>query len=394
MAGGMVIMQSAGSSRLADYHDRLTWYVFVVACIAASGGLLFGYDLGVTGGVESMNSFLEQFFPSVYEAKMSGEADSVSPYCMYNNQELQFFTSSLFIAGLVASLFAGYITRRFGRKITMILAGLFFLIGAGLNAGAQDLAMLFVGRIMLGFGIGCANQVVPLYLTEMAPFKLRGALNQMFQLATTIGILVAQLINFGIKDWAQGWRLSLGLAAVPALLLFFGGIMLPESPNSLVERGFEDKGRAVLEKLRGTDEIEAEFLDIKDATDVAQSISVKDSWRKMFTRAYSPMLITTVLIAIFQQLTGINAIMFYVPVLFSSLGSSDETALLNTVIIGIINVCATLVAIKFVDKKGRRFFFLEGGIQMIIAMSITAVVLGVEFSKYTNGVLPSSTAVS
>ena len=208
---------------------------------------------------------------------------------------------------------AAYATRRFGRKFTMICAATFFLIGAALNAAAQNLAMLIVGRVMLGFGIGSANAVVPLYLSEMAPYKLRGALNQLFQLLTTLGILIAQLINYGVAEWDEGWRLSLGLAAVPALILLIGGFLLPESPNSLVERGFETAGRQVLEKLRGTTLVNAEFEDIKQAVTEAKKVSAIDSFRTQFTKPYLPILIVTVAIAFFQQLSGINSIMFYVP---------------------------------------------------------------------------------
>jgi len=171
--------------------------------------------------------------------------------------------------------------------------------------------------------------------------------------------------------------------------------MLPESPNSLIERGHDEKGLKILARLRGTDEAgaDAEYQDIKEATIHANSVSLRQSWSMMFTRAYAPMLIVTSLIAMFQQLTGINAIMFYVPVLFSSLGSSAEASLLNTVIIGAVNVLATLVAIFSVDKLGRRFLFIEGGLQMIVSMSITAAVLGTEFGKYTSGVLPSNVAI-
>lgn len=117
--------------------------------MAASGGLLFGYDLGVTGGVESMASFQKKFFPDVYERTENGHGDE-SRYCIYNDHILQLFTSSLFLAGLVISLPASFTTRKYGRKFTMVCAGLFFLVGAGLNAGAQDLAMLIIGRVMLG----------------------------------------------------------------------------------------------------------------------------------------------------------------------------------------------------------------------------------------------------
>lgn len=379
------------SSTMGEYEAKLTGYVIFVAFLAASGGLLFGYDLGVTGGVESMPSFQKKFFPEVYEAEQ--DFDGSDPYCTYNSASLQFFTSVLFLAGLVASPFAGWFTKRFGRLVSMFIASISFLIGAGLNAGAQDLAMLYIGRIMLGIGIGFANSSVPLYLSETAPFKYRGALNQLFQLSTTIGILVAQLINYGVRDWDEGWRLSLGLAAVPAFILLVGSLVLPESPNSLCERKKESRAKEVLQKLRGTDNVDAEMRDIIEATKLSQKITMKQSWQIMCTKRYLPQFITTLLIPLFQQLTGINAIMFYVPVLFKSLGRGSESALLNTVIVGAVNVVATLVAIFTVDRLGRKFLFIEGGAQMLSSMIVTAVVLAVEFSKYPDGVLPTGTAI-
>ena len=255
MAGGFAVSPKVNA---ADYHSKLNAHVILVSLIAASGGLLFGYDIGVTGGVESMASFQQKFFPEVYARTELG-AQNTNPYCTYNDWQLQLFTSSLFLAGLVISFPASYITRKYGRKVTMVFAGINFLAGASINAGAQDLAMLIIGRILLGFGIGSANAVVPLYLSEMAPHNLRGSMNICFQLMVTIGILTAQLINYGLQDLEWGWRLSLGLAAVPATILLLGGLLLPESPNSLVERGYDVKGRAVLEKLRGTSQVDAEY---------------------------------------------------------------------------------------------------------------------------------------
>ena len=364
------------SSNLALYGEqKLNGYVISVALLAASGGLLFGYDLGVTGGVESMESFQKQFFPSVYEAEQDNST-TTSPYCTYDSASLQLFTSVLFLAGLVASPFASWTTTKGGRLVSMAIAAVSFLIGAGLNAGAQNLAMLYVGRIMLGIGVGFANSSVPVYLSESAPFKFRGALNQLFQLMTTIGILVAQLVNYGVRDWDQGWRLSLGLAAVPALILLIGSIMLPESPNSLWERGHEDRAEEVLKRLRNSEDVRGEIDDIREATRLANSVTIWQSWRILGTRRYLPQMVISVLVPFFQQFTGINAIMFYVPILFRSLGSGAESALLNTVIIGAVNVVATMVAIFSVDRLGRRFWFIEGGIQMGLSMIVTAVVLG------------------
>ena len=210
-------------------------------------------------------------------------------------------------------------------------------------------------------------QAVPVYLSEMAPAKFRGALNIGFQMAVTIGILVANLINYGtarIKG-GWGWRLSLGLAAVPAILMTIGSLFLPDTPNSILERGHTEKAKQMLRKIRGTDNVGEEFQDLFDATEAAKK--VEHPWKNIVQPRYRPQLVISVLIPFFQQLTGINVINFYAPVLFKTLGFGDNASLMSVVITGTINVLATFVSIFTVDKFGRRILFLEGGIQMIIS---------------------------
>jgi sugar porter (SP) family MFS transporter len=208
----------------------------------------------------------------------------------------------------------------------------------------------------------------------MAPFNLRGALNIMFQLAVTIGILGAQLINYGtqyIQPW--GWRLSLAIGAVPALVVLVGSLILPETPNSLVQRGRFDEGRKVLQKIRGVDDVDMEFDDITDAAE--EAAKMPSAMRLIVGRGYRPQLAICVLIPIFQQFTGINAIMFYAPQLFESMGHGSDTALLSTVIIGAVNVVCTIVAIVMVDRAGRKALFIQGGSQMIICEIIVGVLV-------------------
>lgn len=389
MAGGAII--GGGVAGRQDLYQRnITWHVIMTCIVAGSGGLLFGYDNGVTGGVTAFPAFLKKFFPTVYTQSQAA-ANTNSAYCKFDDHALQAFTSSLYLAGCVSSVFGSWTTSHMGRKTTMVSAGIFFLIGAVLVSNAVDLAMLIIGRIMLGFGVGLANQSVPLYLSEVAPFHWRGAMNIMFQLSVTIGILAAQLINYGtqyIEPW--GWQLSLGLAGVPAIFLAVGSSLLPESPNSLIERNKHAEGRAILEKLRNSKDVDAEYEDICTAAFAASQ--VKHPFRTILQRRYRPQLVLALAIPIFQQLTGINAIVFYAPQLFSSLGSGNEGALLTTVIIGAVNVVSTLVSIVMVDRAGRKILFIEGGIQMTVAQVTVAGVLG---AKFASGVLdnPSTIAV-
>ena len=200
----------------------------------------------------------------------------------------------------------------------------------------------------------------------MAPANLRGALNIGFQMAITIGILAANLINYGTSKIKAGWgwRISLGLAAVPAILFTIGSLFLPDTPNSILERGNHEKAKKMLQKIRGTNNVDEEFQDLVDATMAAKQ--VEHPWKNFTGRKYRPQLIICIFIPFFQQLTGINVIMFYAPVLFKTLGFGDDASLMSAVITGVVNVVATMVSVYCVDKLGRKALFLEGGVQMII----------------------------
>ncbi|KDP42049.1 hypothetical protein JCGZ_03538 [Jatropha curcas] len=328
MAGGGFVAQGGGKK----YEGGVTPFVIMTCLVAAMGGLIFGYDIGISGGVTSMNAFLEKFFPSVY--KKETETHHENMYCKFESHLLQLFTSSLYVAALVASFLA--------------------------------------------------SMSVPVYLSEMAPAQLRGALNIGFQMAITLGILAANLINYGtakIKG-GWGWRVSLALAAVPAIMIIVGSLFLPDTPNSILERGHPEKAKAMLRKIRGTDNVEYEFQDLVEASEAAKR--VQNPWRNIMQPKYRPQLVICTLVPFFQQLTGINVIMFYAPVLFKTLGFGDDASLMSAVITGVVNVLATLVSVYCADKFGRRALFLQGGAQMIICQVLVGIMIATTFG--TTGV--------
>ena len=218
-----------------------------------------------------------------------------------------------------------------------------------------------------------------MYLSEMAPAKNRGAVNQLFQFTTCAGILIANLVNyFTEKIHPYGWRISLGLAGLPAFAMLVGGICCAETPNSLVEQGRLDKAKQVLQRIRGTENVEAEFEDLKEASEEAQA--VKSPFRTLLKRKYRPQLIIGALgIPAFQQLTGNNSILFYAPVIFQSLGFGANASLFSSFITNGALLVATVISMFLVDKYGRRKFFLEAGFEMICCMIITGAVLAVNF---------------
>ncbi|XP_019056988.1 PREDICTED: hexose carrier protein HEX6-like [Tarenaya hassleriana] len=216
-------------------------------------------------GVASMEPFLKKFFPGVYKKMMMKRGTRSSNYYAFNNQLLTSFTSSLYVAGLVASIMASSVTRVFGQKSSMVIGGAAFLVDSALSGAAQNVFMLILGHLLLGVDVGFANQAVPLYLLEMAPTRYRGAFNTGFQLSIGIGALTANLINYGTQKIKQGfgWRIKLAMATVPASILILGSLFLPETPNSMIQRtGDVCHAELVLRRVWGTPDVGDELSDL------------------------------------------------------------------------------------------------------------------------------------
>ncbi|GAX75106.1 hypothetical protein CEUSTIGMA_g2550.t1 [Chlamydomonas eustigma] len=366
--GGAVIITEV-QSRHELYEGKTTVAVILIATVAACGGLLLGYDNGIMGGITANPDYQAKFFPNI--AKHPAD---VNMFCKYDDHILSLVTSCLYLSAAAAALMGGWTSNKYGRKFTMVCAGVFFGIGTVLVAAAVNVEMLVAGRVVLGFGVGLATQATPLYLTEMAPHNIRGALNVMFQLAVTIGIFAAQGINFGtlnIPDY--GWRLSFALGGVPALLLFCGSLLLPDTPNSLVARGKVEEGLAILQRIRGCEDVHSEFEDIQKAVETNRSS--KSAYCTILGRRYWPQLSICILLPFFQQFSGINAVMFFSPQMFEAAGQESSEAMMSTVIMGSVNVASTLVAILLVDRLGRRFLFFQGGGQMLCCLAAVAALI-------------------
>ncbi|CAL5332791.1 hypothetical protein CsSME_00014318 [Camellia sinensis var. sinensis] len=368
--GGFAVDGHAGS-----FSGRITASVVITCIVAASGGLIFGYDIGISGGVTTMRPFLRKFFPSIL--KKAAEAKT-NVYCVYDSQVLTAFTSSLYLAGLAASLVASRITAALGRRNIMVVGGCTFLVGAAINGGAENIAMLIVGRLLLGFGVGFTNQATPVYLSEMAPSKWRGAFNTGFQFFIGIGVVTANCLNYGTARLSYGWRLSLGLAVIPAAIMTVGALLITDTPSSLVERGKLDQAKQSLRKVRGVEtDIEPELGDLVKSSEMAKAAN-QEPFVTIFERQYRPHLVMSIAIPFFQQVTGINIIAFYAPVLFQSVGFGNDSALIAAIILGLVNLGSILVSTVVVDRFGRRFLFLQGGIQMFICQVALACILAVE----------------
>ncbi|KAK7311627.1 hypothetical protein RJT34_09884 [Clitoria ternatea] len=368
MAGGGFSVDAPNG----DFLGKITLSVIITCIVAASSGLLFGYDIGISGGVTTMVPFLEKFFPEILRKAAGAE---VNMYCVYDSQVLTLFTSSLYLAGLVTSLAASRVTTTFGRRNTILIGGVVFLAGGALNGGAENIAMLILGRILLGFGVGFTNQAAPLYLSEIAPPKWRGAFNSGFQFFLGVGVVASGCINFGTAKHTWGWRVSLGLAVVPAAIMTVGAFLITDTPSSLVERGKIDQARKALRKARGSSiDVEPELQELIRWSQIAKSVE-KEPFKTIFERQYRPHLVMAFAIPFFQQLTGINIVAFYSPNLFQSVGLGHDAALISTIILGSVNLASILISTAIVDRFGRKLLFITGGILMVVCQIAVSVLL-------------------
>ncbi|KAH0685973.1 hypothetical protein KY284_016526 [Solanum tuberosum] len=311
-----------------------------------------------------MDPFLKLFFPSVYRKEALNT--STNQYCKFDSQLLTLFTSSLYVAAFFASFVASSVSKKCGRKVTMFFGGLFFLFGAVLNAAAIHISMLILGRILLGIGVGFANQSVHIYLSEIAPYKYR------------------DLCWLGLR-WCSRASTS---------LILISSLFLDDTPSSLIQREKTEEAEQLLKKIRGVYNVNAELKDLVEASEASKK--VQHPWEVLFrVRKYKPQLILSTLIPTFQQLTGINVVMFYAPVLFETLGFKANASLMSSVITGTVNVGATLISVYCTDRYGRKVLLLTGGVLMCVFQALVAGLIGWKFG--TTGVvatvLPQSYAI-
>jgi sugar porter (SP) family MFS transporter len=315
-------------------------FIYVTAAIAALNGLLFGFDTGVISGALL---YIDRSFTLSH-----------------------FMTEVVVSATLVGAIFGaaagGRLADRLGRRRLMVVGAGVFFGGSVVMGLAPGVPSLVAGRLVVGFAIGVASMVGPLYISEIAPPKIRGSLVSLNQLAVTSGILLAYLVNYAFKG-PGGWRWMLGSGVVPAAVLAFGMSFMPESPRWLVEQGRREEARSVLSKTRSKGRIEDEIEEIertKEVEDDALS-TLLESWVR-------PALVVGVGLAVLQQVTGINTVIYYAPTIFESTGFGASASILATVGVGLVNVGATVCAVLLVDRVGRRPLLLVGLSGMALAL--------------------------
>ncbi|UXU51538.1 glucose transporter GlcP [Staphylococcus arlettae] len=334
---------------------KITKYLIFI--LGALGGLLYGYDNGVISGALlftdndiPLNSFTEGLV-----------------------------VSSMLIGAIIGSGASGPLADKLGRRRLVLFIAIIYIIGSITLFIAPNITILVIGRLIIGLAVGGSMATVPVYLSEMAPTELRGSLGTLNQLMITIGILSAYIVNYAFAD-IEGWRWMLGLAVVPSIILLIGIVFMPESPRWLLEHRSEQAARDVMKiTFDNNEEINSEIKEMREISAISES-----TWAVIKSPWLRPTLIIGCIFALFQQIVGINAIIFYAPTIFSKAGLGEATSILGTVGIGTINVLVTIIAVFIVDKVDRKKLLVTGNIGMVTSLIIMAVLI------WTIGITSSS----
>ena len=370
-------------------HSK-TSLVIGLTFVATLGGLLFGYDTAViSGAVSSIDAnFIDPLnLPETARSSLSG-----------------WTVSSALFGCVLGAIVAGWVSKAIGRKGGMLVAGALFLISAAGSAfpefglgpigemGPKALTPFILYRILCGVGVGIASMLSPLYIAEISPSQIRGRLVSFNQLSIVGGILLVYFVNWAIASqgdeaWIRttGWRLMLLSEAIPAVLFLGLLTLVPDTPRWYVMKGRSDTAQAVLARLVGDDEARTTIREIE------QSLVVPAHSKRVSLFAFGRLVIVAgIMLSVFQQFVGINAVLYYAPLMFRNLGASTDSALLQTVIVGLANAIFTVVAILTVDRLGRKPLLIIGGVVMGAAM----VTLGFQFQANAVGLGPLLAAVA
>ncbi len=325
----------------------------------AFGGILFGYDIGVMTGALP---FLQSDWNIAENATLTG-----------------WITSGVMFGAIFGGALAGQLSDRLGRRRMILMSAVFFVVGSVLAAISPHGGTYFLigTRILLGLAVGAASALVPAYMSEMAPAKLRGRLSGINQTMIVSGMLLSYVVDYLLQGLPQEitWRLMLGLAAVPAIVLFLGVLGLPESPRFLIKNGRLDQARRVLGYIRPADAVESELAQIQETAQLEEQEAKATSWGTLFASRYRYLVVAGVGVAAFQQFQGANAIFYYIPLIVEEAsGTKATSALMWPIIQGVLLVVGSLVFLLIADKFNRRALLTVGGTIMGISFLLPAII--------------------
>ena len=323
-------------------------FLIIASTVAALGGLLFGFDTAV----------------------ISGTTPFIRPFFHLSDVGLGWTVSSLLIGCIVGVTLSGRPGDIFGRRNTLRAAALIFFVSAVGSSLAIKLWVFIVFRFFGGIAVGTASMLSPMYISEISPGARRGALVSLNQLAIVIGILIAFFSNYLLVGVGpDNWRWMLAVMGLPALFFFISLLFVPESPRWLVQKGKTEEAFGILSRINGVERASSELRDIESSVKNEE----KGSYREVFSKELRPLLMIGVLLAIFQQMTGINSIMYYAPIIFQKIGNGTSSALMQTIAVGAVNLTFTIVSLKLIDRWGRKPLLIVGAIGMVVSLAVIAI---------------------
>jgi SP family arabinose:H+ symporter-like MFS transporter len=345
-------------------ESKSSSYLVFITLVATLGGLLFGFDMAVISGVLP---FVQKQF------SLTAAAEG-------------WFVSCAIVGCVIGVLFSGELSDRWGRKILLIIAAILFLLSALGTALASNFTFLIIARMVGGMGVGVASNLAPLYISEIAPAAIRGRLVTFYQLAVTLGILVAYLTNAGVLAYSQEhqgqslgsvldyilldevWRSMFAIGVLPSVLFLVGLLFVPDSPRWLIQQGREIEGMSILTKING------QAVAQQDVQNIRRTLSHDTgSYKELFAPGMRKALWIGLLLPLFSQFSGINAVIYYGPRILNDAGISIDNALLSQIILGAANLLFTLIAVWKVDQMGRRPLYLAGAMGATISLFLTGL---------------------
>ncbi len=325
-------------------------FVILTSITAAVGGFLFGYDTAV----------------------ISGAILFVRSQFSLTSVQTEIAVSVVLAGALVGAAVGGYLGDRFGRRPTLLATAIVFGVFGVITGMANGFVVFFLSRLLVGAAVGVSSMLAPLYIAELAPEKYRGALVTLNQIAISTGVVVAYYVDYVFAASAN-WRWMFMSAVIPSVLLLLGVLYLPETPRWLAARGKFAEAERILRRVEGENEVQRDLSELREVT-ASDKLGLKDLFQKRFRRP----LIVGVGLAIFQQITGVNTIVYYAPTIFRMVGfSSDSVAILATFLIGTVGLCFTIVSMFLLDRIGRRPLLFAS----LIGMSITLLHLSYLLSR-------------
>ncbi|WP_281616319.1 sugar porter family MFS transporter [Flammeovirga sp. SubArs3] len=333
-------------------------YPIMVASIVAIGGFLLGFD-----GV--VNSGAIPFYKHTFDIAETPLLIGIS-------------SSMIILGGFLGNLMAGFISDKYGRKKSLLLTSLLFSVGALGTALATDIYFFILCKFIAGLGVGVAILVAPMYISEIAPPKQRGWLVTFNQLNIVLGLSIAYFSNYYIlqmiEDPDLNWRWMLGVGAIPALVYMLLLLIIPESPRWLIQQSSHDEAKAVLSKIGGEDYAQKEFEQIKAALDKSgkKQLDSKALRKELFSKKLRLVMMIGVGLAVFQQVSGINAILYYAPMIFEMTGEGQDAAFMQSIIIGLVFVVMTVLSMFLIDRLGRRPLLIIGSTIMSFSLFMTS----------------------